>query len=241
MIICRSKGFIFLRVPKTASTSLSVHIQKNIQFADNDAFFQLDRIGQRPLPAKNIYYPDSGNQHPNLQFAINRKIVKQNEVESMNVYGVLREPYSRTISLFGNIVGIYKSRFNNFLHQKNATLNFTAEYNSLTTNQIVETALNLMMQSKDPFKFVLNIDAYLPLDPQSNWLVHNNKNINNIITYPNFEKFLPKIGLNLDFNERETIAAPHVKTELHDDLKQQIRNLYQDDFRLWEQVNSTLP
>ena len=75
--------------------------------------------------------------------------------------------YKNMFKLFGNIVGIYKSRFDKFLSQKNATLNFNAEYNSLTTNQIVETALNLMMQSKDPFKFVLNIDAYLPLDPQS--------------------------------------------------------------------------
>ena len=149
----------------------------------------------------------------------------------MDVYGVMREPLSRTISVFGNVFGIYKNRFSRG--------DYRVGMNSVTTNTIVETILNLISKSSsaDKFQFMTGVDVYFPINPQSYWLKHNVNLINNIIVYPKFDLFLEKITGKPELQERLTVAPSHIKTELNSDLKKQIQELYKDDFDLWQQLN----
>lgn len=220
MIICRSKGFIFLRVPRTASTSLSFFLQNNIKFTEEDAHFQV-----HDYLARNVRYPASTDQHPNLQFLIDWKIATQQEIDSLRVYGVIREPISRTISLFTNAVGI-------FLGGKK-----TRAIESLTTNQIVNIAFDNMSKSSNPYALILNSNRKYILEPQSYWLKHRGIPISNIIVYPNFDNFLYEV---VGRNDMKTLMSspPHIENALTQESIEKIKFFYQEDFDLWETIHT---
>lgn len=224
MIICRSKGFIFLRVPKTASTSINLHLEKNISFTEDDLYFE-----SQQGPGKNIKFPECTEQHPNLKFAVDWNVLTESQIQNMRVYGVIRNPIDRTMSLFTNVVGLFLKRRG-------------LEIKRFTSNQIAEIAITNMLKSSDPFKFSLTDKKYFPLYSQSHWLIHNQKPISDIIVYPNFNNFLKEVvGSDDNSLEKLVISPPSIKVELRDDLKQEIHKLYKEDFILWEHMNSTIP
>ena len=220
MIICKSRGFIFLRIPKTASSSLSLHLERNISFTDEDMCFE-----SHTSPPKNIKYPECTEQHANLKFAIDWNILSESDIQNMRVYGVMREPIERILSMFNNVVGVFLRRNN-------------LQIKKFTTNQIAEIAITNMLKSSDRFKFTLTNRKYFPLYPQSHWLIHNQKPISDIIIYPKFNNFLKEVSGN-DHHLEWLVASPQtIKVELRDDLRQEIVKLYKEDFELWEQLNS---
>jgi len=231
MIICKSKGFILLKVPKTASTSLYAHLHNNIHFQENDSYFsfalkeqfkneKIDFIAPKNIPGECFV------QHPNLQYAIDLKILNNEEINSMDVYGVMREPISRTISLFFHALRTYIGGLN------------SANISRLTTNNIVELVLDRMMRSSTPYTLFVDAKKSFPLYCQTSWLMHNEKPINNIIIYPHFQNFLKKIDVNPNFTEKLIVAPPFKNIELRDDLKKEIMRFYKKDFELWEQITS---
>lgn len=95
MIISRKRGFIFLRVPRTASTSLTFQIKNKI----------LDDIDSHT----GLGYPDGTPEeidlhHITLEGAISKNILKQSELKSLRIYAVMRDPIDRFISIANQFV-----------------------------------------------------------------------------------------------------------------------------------------
>lgn len=103
MIRSDSHQFIFLRVPKNASSSLAQWFVKNYTDA-NDAYTEVNDGG---IPAKNISNEilrrhgknDSHHIHMTLQDLVNEKIVNTNHLNLYQTIAVIRNPYERQLSL----------------------------------------------------------------------------------------------------------------------------------------------
>jgi hypothetical protein len=91
MIVSRKRGFIFLRTPKTASTSLTFQIRDSIES-------EIDfHSGLGPPQVDVEFY------HLNLKEAINRKILSENEIKEFRIYATIRNPIDRFISIANSL------------------------------------------------------------------------------------------------------------------------------------------
>lgn len=223
MIICRSRGFIFLRVPKTASTSLSAHICDHINFDRNvDAYSRFFN-----QPSFNIHGEnESRNEHATLSNFLKSRILDERDLVSLKVYGVLRNPVERTVSMFSHVLKM-----------------INANTNALTNNQIVEMGLELFHSSPKKYYFSrFANDAenkqFYPLLPQSNWLLHYGNAISNIVIYPNFSKFLFDITSNSNLQYRYKEGANIISANIDPQLVKELRKIYPQDFVLWEKYGT---
>lgn len=221
MIICRSKGFIFLRVPKTASSSLSAHICDYIKFDHKiDAYSKyMHRSGF------NINHDiESKNEHATLLNFLRSGIIKEQDINNLKVYGVLREPVERTISMFSHLLSDFVG----------------VDISEMTNSQIVEEGLKVFHSSPKKYFFSRYVNdpnnvRYYPLLPQSNWLIHFNREISNIIVYPNFSKFLFDITSNVNLMyEFNKLNYKKPNKNIGSDLVTELRKIYPQDFVLWE-------
>lgn len=225
MIVCRSKGFIFLRVPKTASTSISKFLLDHLKFdSDIDVHSSLYPYH----PSLNCFGIVGLNAHPTLETFLRTKQITQKDISNLRVYGVLREPVERTLSLFKFILHKYEE----------------VEIAKCSKNNIIELGLRLLDKNEQRFTYVAPIknksltdDAIgpkIPLYPQSSWLVHYNEPISNILVYPKFKKFL------LEYTGRDDVGHELKSVELDsaetvsDSLVREIKKIYNEDFTLWK-------
>lgn len=96
--------FIFLRVPKNASSSLAQWFVKNYT-GDYCVYTEVNDGG---IPAKNVPSDiirrhgknDSHHIHMTLQDLVNEKLVTQNHLNLYKTIAVIRNPYERQLSLF---------------------------------------------------------------------------------------------------------------------------------------------
>lgn len=225
MIVCRSKGFIFLRVPKTASSSLSAHLCNHIEFDSNvDAYSKFfDK------PSFNISNEiESKNEHATLSNFLKAGIIKENDLCSLKIYGVLREPIERTISMFSHLLKFVD-----------------VEIAGLTNNRIIEQGLDIFHSSPKKYYFSRfandpNNKRFFPLLPQSNWLMHYGNPISNIIIYPNFSKFLFDVTSNVELNYRYNSQQNHkLNGSISEDLIKELKKIYSQDFILWKKYEMT--
>lgn len=216
MIVCRSRKFIFLRVPKNASTSLSVHIAKNIKFTSEDFYTDLPTGKMSAFNMPPSYF--SVDQHPNLKWFLYHRILDQNTINSCTVYGVLRNPIDRFFSLFSRVLDERK------------------EITELNKNQIAEQAFKILETCKRPYSLSEDDPTkQIPLTPQSFWLVHESVPISGIILYPNFDNFLKNVTDDKTLQYKFNLGLDYDKTtELTPETMQGIYRWYKDDFILWE-------
>lgn len=91
MIYSKSRNFIFLRVPKTASTSIYHQILDYV--FDKEISFKTPVVYSRfPHQSTQKYLDD----HPNIEFLLQKNLIQYNPI--LNVYGIIREPIDRIIS-----------------------------------------------------------------------------------------------------------------------------------------------
>lgn len=102
MIICRKRRFIFLRVPKTASTSLTFLIREKISDLID---FHTGLDSSRAVDTK-LY-------HINLKEAIDANFVSEEEIQSFKIYAVIRDPVDRYISIANTIPHISRKEISN--------------------------------------------------------------------------------------------------------------------------------
>lgn len=104
MIICNSHNFIFLAVPRCASTSLSEFFVSNFCTAENDQWMPIlsDIVKQKNVSDEIIkkYRPDYEYSHLTLQQAVDSKLITLEQATSMTKIVVLREPLARQLSLY---------------------------------------------------------------------------------------------------------------------------------------------
>jgi len=219
MIVCKSRGFIFLRVPRTASTSLSLHIINNIEMGSDDFYTKFGKVSEHNIDDA-IFADDT---HANLEHL--EQTLPHFNLNDYLVYGVLRNPIDRFLSLFSQLFTIYP----------------IVDVKKLNREQIAKRAFDILFSAKTPYHYeIKSFDdgsfSAFPLLPQSHWLIHKNKPINRIITYPNFKNLLIETtgndNLIYHLNPTSSINQSNLKKE----IIETIRYFYPTDFRLWEHV-----
>ncbi len=220
MIVCKSRRFIFLRVPRTASTSLSHHIINNVKMGKDDFYTRFGKIPEYNISDKNF----ARDEHPNLDYL--ERTVHNINLEDYIVYGVLRNPIDRFFSLFSQLLTMFS----------------IVDIRQLSRDQIAEKAFEILDSTDIPYHYGIksfrdkSIHAF-PLLPQSKWLIHKSQPINGIIIHPNFRNFLQNItgDCNLihhinkiEFNKYSNLSQQTIQT---------IQHFYPEDFRLWEQFS----
>lgn len=151
MVICERHKFIYLRVPKNASTSLATFFIKNCCSV-------VDRytgVGDAQIQTKNVdqniiskYKDQYRFIHLTLQELIDNKIVKPEELETKKVISVIRNPFERQLSLF-----FFKNRNTGALHPEDFRSQFRQGYHH-------DDGSNRILQSEYP---VYNGVSYGPM------------------------------------------------------------------------------
>lgn len=129
MVICKTHKFIFLRIPKNASTSLAAFFVKN--FCGKEDIYTY--IGNAQVGSHNIdplvvqkYKKDHRIIHMTLNEIVNEGVITPEEARESEVIGVMRNPLERQLSLFfflskefklnDTSVGAFREQFKNGCH-----------------------------------------------------------------------------------------------------------------------------
>lgn len=103
MVVCNSHNFIFLAVPRCASTSLSEFFVSNFCTAENDQWMPIRQdMEQRNTNDEIIekYKVDFEYHHLTLQELVDNNLITVDQATSMTKIVVLREPLARQLSLY---------------------------------------------------------------------------------------------------------------------------------------------
>lgn len=103
MIISHSNNFIFLRVPKNASTSVATFMINNL-CDQNDKY---TKINDSQIPSVNVpqeiinkYKHDYRFIHLTLNELVENNLVDKDKAAKMKVITIIRDPFDRQISLY---------------------------------------------------------------------------------------------------------------------------------------------
>jgi hypothetical protein len=225
---------IFLRVPKTASTSLSFQILNSLEFQQGDFATRCDHIPPRGfnfIQNKEIGFSFDifkNDEHPWLDALSVFGIIEEHELLEYKIYGVLRNPVDRFFSMCTHLLRIELG---------NAIA-------SLTKEQIAKRAFEILSVAEKngtPYRyFKPKRPGAFPMYPQANWLIYKNNPINNIIIYPDFRNLLIHFTGNedLEFREKPRIQTPD--SDISDSTIREIRKWYAIDFELWEHFSGAI-
>ena len=221
---------IYLRVPKTASTSLSMQILDKLELQPGDfsTGFGSPTYGwQKEQGFANVVSRISTNplkidEHSMLNVLPHFGLLKEEQLESYSVYGFLRNPLDRFFSMFTHMFDI-----------------LYIDVSKMSKEEIAESGISILKNAKIPYSYTKTIQRKIvfPLHPQSHWLIHNNKPISNIVLYPNFDQFLKTWTGSSKLKFKEKIGKKPIHSEVGSDLIDQIRHWYADDFELWERFS----
>lgn len=231
MILSKSKKFLFIRVPKTGSTSLYYQILKHVPYCEIDIHtkinfllsledhdrFKTERFREIICDDK-IVYPDYNNLHPNINYLLNSEVLDEKSLIDLNVYGIIREPIDRIISCASHIF-----------------IKNIQEFES--NDQLIEQFLiksDKMVDEEDPRSVLLRRQSY--------WLKHNNSPINKIFRYDQINLMAKELcGVeNIEYSFRSKIRKDK-SSNISKELLQECRKRYSEDFDLWESLQPPTP
>lgn len=144
MVICNRYNFIFLRIPKNASTSLAAWFVNNCcdggdKYTQiNDAGIRNTNMSQKVLDKHRKHYHFI---HMTLQELVNDGVITFQEALTKEVIGVFRNPFHRQLSLFFFLGGDksperFREMFKNGCHESDPS-------NQITQTQYVSLAGSL--------------------------------------------------------------------------------------------------
>lgn len=219
MVICNKYNFIFLRIPKNASTSLATWFIKNC-CSENDRFTKVNDSGinNTNISPKVIakHLPNYHFIHMTLQELIDDEVITKNEALTKRVIGVFRNPLHRQLSLFFFLGGDksperFREVFKNGCHQTDPSNKITqTEY--LKINGVIYP--NCKVWKYDNINNELNNfkTAYMPLG------------------YSDDEFPLKKYKSNKRPND-----IIKLENQYYDDYtRKAVREYYREDFKLLE-------
>lgn len=93
MIVGHKDKIVFLRVPKTASTSISDFLVQNFEFGENDIHTPVLYTKRTGL---NCNIEDV---HLNLEGIIKNNLITEKQISEYQIFGLIREPVDRFISI----------------------------------------------------------------------------------------------------------------------------------------------
>lgn len=101
MIVSDKKRFIYVRIPKTASTSVSAALEPYRRKADRSL---IGRIGRRVAPKSTHPALTDFRAHSHWGLQAAREVLGEDRFNSMYRFSVVRHPVSRTRSLYAHIM-----------------------------------------------------------------------------------------------------------------------------------------
>ena len=103
MVICESQKFLFVRIPKNASTSLATFFvqgycnSKDKYTGIGDAGIKTQNVDQNIVNQYKLGYRFI---HLTLNEIIDNGLISQSQISDMKVFGCIREPFDRQLSLY---------------------------------------------------------------------------------------------------------------------------------------------
>ena len=209
MFISKEQNFIYLRVPKTGSTSMSNYLKDKLGENVGSTY---TRINLLDLPEKNIPSNLTGlNPHYNIVQLLEIGVIDKTFLSQANIYACLRDPISRFIS--------------RCYHIKNTDKNSTVQ--GLTKNQLIETCLPMYNASFHMWW------------PQVTWCILDGKPVNKLFLYEDFNKAaveMSGVPGNVNYHHRNDCNEVQDTTPVDASLIQEIETLYADDVALYNSL-----
>ena len=215
MIISNEKKFIYLRVPKTGSTSVSVFLYENLPL-ENSIIRTVDISPILYNEEKNnikLGYFDNNHNNYNLLHGVHATlddIVRSDlllyPIDEYEIYAVCRNPTERFLSLYNMVTKVV---------QEDILKNYV----------IFKEAFNLFEAS-----------------PQTTWLKHRGKLINNVFLYEDITKLVFTIAkkynvTNVDnFKNYSFRTYNKAHTEIPKKALEFIKIYWDSDFELYDEL-----
>lgn len=217
MFINYTKKFIFLAVTKTGSTSIQTSLIDN-RGLDDVAYTSIE-YGDL-IPQLNM--PEGASSHLTLDAALNLNVLTRSQIEEFKIFGVLRSPIDRFISLAYFTLPPEQAQV---WGQNIAVREWFKRRDSMRKSQTDET----------------NIDKELT-KPQTHWLTFENKPISNIVLYEDVDNIMFEMtGTHVELPNHRSMHRTDRSdyNKLYDNLKKDIINAYRDDFELYEKLRGS--
>lgn len=221
MVICKSQKFIFLRVPKNASTSLATFFVKG--YCDKDDIYS--GIGDSSVSRQNI--PDSIHTkyrkgyriiHLTLNELIQNQLIDESFARDCRIIGVIRDPFDRQLSLYS-----FKNR--------GKGNNSPEDFRRMFRNGYCDDDLNNRIPQSD----------YLKIGDESvgEWWLYDDLNehlktfqakypMTRTIDLPHYKSSFRK---NVDKQEQ-------IDYYYNDEVKNAVREYYAEDFKIIERLKN---
>lgn len=217
MIISNEKKFIYLRVPKTGSTSVSVFLYENLPLekniirpADNKKYLLDVDINK----IREDYFSKSATNNTEGVHTTLDQIVKLNllthPLTEYDIYAVCRNPLDRFLS--------FQNMMKN-IENVNIVENFS----------IFKSYMNMFEAS-----------------PQSTWLIYNNKLVNRVFLYENINLMISEIAQKYGITDSSNFSNYSLRqyekytNTISPRVLEYLKIYWQDDFKIYDMLKSTL-
>lgn len=135
MVICESYNFVFLRIPKNASSTMCKYFIENYCKTSD----RYTMVNEAKIPNTNIPHEVVMNNkkdyhyiHMTLQELVDYKLVSRGRLKEMRVIGILRDPIERQISLHYFL----QNKFKKTVTPENFRENFRLGHHITDTNNL---------------------------------------------------------------------------------------------------------
>jgi hypothetical protein len=211
MFASKEKNFIYLRTPKTGSTSMSNYLIDKLG-GDQGATYTM--INLLNMSGKNLPEGLEGfNPHSSIAHIIESGIADAEFVAQANIYACLRNPVGRFLSRCYHVKHFDKHPF----------------AQGMNKNQLVELVLSMVEMNWHMWK------------PQTTWCTLNGAPVNKLFLYENFEvaaSEMTGVEKPVYYRHRADCSEFADTTPLDNSLVQQIETLYADDVALYNSLCS---
>jgi len=233
MILCKKRNFVFLRIPKTASTSICAHLISHIPKNEIDEFWGNDFLLETNC---NYTYSNYFDKHgspviydhekmtrlnPHCNKKDMSKILSKEEMKTLNFFVVIRNPVDRFLSVVNMFIVKDKEVFKKNINSEIEFYLKKVETDNLKTK---------------PLWFDHNsVGEKIFFSPQINWIDENT----NVLAYPHFEKFFESVDVprNIQHQLRVNKLSETQRKNVDVSLIQEIERLFKDDVKMWESVS----
>jgi hypothetical protein len=209
MIINHTKKYIYIRNPKTGSTSLQSFLIEN-----NEDDIQHSAVQLTDTDSNIQGY--SFHPHTTIKHIVDSKLMSKEDVLAYDKYVIVRNPVDRFISA-------------SYHYATSPLCEHIKINNVLDKNEVVRKVL------KDDKKFRL---APLIFMPQKNWAMYNGIKLNKIFKYEDINSMATELigkDCTIPYNYRSDTRKDNKEESLSAELVERIEFLYKDDVALYNE------